>query len=359
MKPSKEIRKFKIAVTSACCLRCVHCFIDKDRPLRVSPEAAGKGLDLFLRSHGKAKTLELYGGEPLLEFGLVKEIVAAAERKARALKKDLSVSLASNGLLAEPEHLAWLAEHGVRLSVSFSGGDRTQDFTRRFPSGKGTSRALRAKLPLLLSMGGGLHVIFCVHPRRARHAYADFRRLVELGFLNIGVECVHGAGWRPQEYAAFAAAMRRIAAFTAKEAAAGRFIMLEPFAEFFRAKSGDALFCPFLRDLEMFPDGTLSLYPYPFLRTPAERRLAAVGSAAAGLDRRFRDCSPSGASARCADCAESYYRLPGLGDGSRAYRLRTGICVEAVRGLAVRASSEPHVREYLKRLIALFKRGYT
>ena len=359
MRPAKEIRKFKIAVTSACCLRCTHCFIDKERPERISLAAAKKGLDLFLRSPGERKTLEIYGGEPLLEFGLVKEIIAAAQKKARALGRDLSVSVASNGVLAQPEHLAYLAARGIRFSISFSGGDKTQDFTRRFPSGRGTSAALKTKIPMLISaLGENLHVIFCVHPLRAAYAYRDYRRLVKLGFTNIGIECVHGAGWRPRDYAAFAAGMKKIAAFTIKESAAGNFIMLEPFAEFFRDKAREDSCCPFLRDLEMYPDGTLSLYPYPFVKDRAQRRLAAVGSAAAGVNAKYARCAPSRESARCAGCVDSYYRLPGLGDGSRAYRLRTEICVAAVGGLAG-AAGRPRVREYLKRLIKLFKKGYT
>ncbi|MEI7527657.1 MAG: radical SAM protein [Elusimicrobiota bacterium] len=356
MKFNKEIAKFKIAVTSRCCLRCTHCFIDKSREETIPLAAALRAADAFLRSPGASKTLEIYGGEPLMEFVLVKKIITAARAAARRLGKDLAVSVASNGMLAERRHLEYMAENGIRLSVSFSGGRKTNDLTRRLPSGRGASPALEKKLPLLLSVPGlGLHVIFCVHPLRAASALGDFKRLVALGFRNIGIECVHGFPWRERDCSAFGRAMRDITAFTAEKAAAGDFIVLEPLMELFCDKSRS--FCPFLRDLEMYPDGTLSLYPYPFVKTPAQRKKISVGSVESGLIPRFRDCRPDPGSAACSGCVAAYYRLPGLEGGSRAYRLRTDICLEAARGLVARAASERPIRDYLRLLIKLFKRG--
>ena len=145
---------------------------------------------------------------------------------------------------------------------------------------------------------------------------------------------------------------------TLARAAAGKPVVLEPLLEFFREKEYSGAFCPFLRDLELFPDGTLSFYPYPFLRTAAQRRAAAIGTARDGLVKRFRDCRPKAGSPGCAACVSSYYRLPGMSDGSRAHALRTAVCLEAARELIARSASEPAMKAYLKRLIGLFKKGY-
>lgn len=359
MKFNKEILKFKIAVTSGCCLRCTHCFIDKDRAETIPLKDALKAVDFFLRSPGKSKTLELYGGEPLMEFALVKKIITAARAQARGLGKDLAVSVASNGVLAGPEQLAWLAARGVRFAVSFSGSGKSHDLSRKYVSGKGTHAAVAGKIPLFISaLGENLHVILCVHPRRAAAVYADFTELVGRGFKNIGIECVHGVAWRPADYSAFEAGLKKIARFTLDSVRTGEPVVLEPFLEFFREKAYPHAFCPFLRDLELYPDGTLSFYPYPFLKSAAQRAAAAVGSAGAGLIPRYKDCVPAAGSALCAGCARGYYRLPGLAGGSRAHALRTRICLGAVKEIIKRASSEPDMKKYLKRLITLFKKGY-
>jgi len=360
MRFNKEINKFKIALTSACCLRCTHCFIDKDHPENISFPRAEKGLDLLLGSPGKDKILEIYGGEPLLAFGMAQKTIAAARAKARKLGKNLSISMASNGVLVTPEHLAYIAKNNIRFSISFSGGRKTQDLSRRFPSGAGTHKALKEKIPLLLSaLGDRLHVIFCVHPRRCAAAYEDFRELARLGFRNIGIECVHGFPWRGKDYDAFGKNMRKIAAYAVTRSKPGDFIVLEPFMEFFREQAHGNAFCPFLRDLEMYPDGALSLYPYPFVKNSAQRRAVAVGSAAKGVNKKFSACVPSPDSPACGDCVSAYYRLPGLSDGSRAYQMRTEICREAVKDLVGRAAAEPAAKAYLKHLIKIFKEGYT
>ena len=359
MKFNKEILKFKIAVTSGCCLRCTHCFIDKSRTETIPAPSALRAVETFLRSPGKTKTLEIYGGEPLMEFELVKTIITAARALAKRLGKTLAVSVASNGVLAGAEQLDWLAARGVRFAVSFSGSGRSHDLSRKFISGKGSHAAVEKKIPLFLSkLGEGLHVILCVHPRRAAAAYQDFLRLAADGFRNIGIECVHGFPWRAADYKAFEAGMKKIAAYTLAHAGDKSPVVLEPLLEFLREKEFKNTFCPFLRDLELFPDGTLSFYPYPFLRTAAERRAAAIGTADGGVAKKYAACAPAAGSRRCLACARSYYRLPGLADGSRAHALRTEVCRAAAAELVRRSAAEPAMKAYLKRLIKLFKKGY-
>ena len=356
---NKEILKFKIAVTSGCCLRCTHCFIDKSRTETIPLAAALEAVEIFLRSPGRTKTLELYGGEPLMEFELVKKIITFARSLARKLDKTLAVSVASNGVLAGPGQLDWLAARGVRFAVSFSGSGRSHDLSRKFISGKGSHAAVEKKIPLFISkLGENLHVILCVHPRRASAAYQDFLRLVKDGFRNIGIECVHGFPWRAADYKAFEAGMKKITAYTLEHAGDKTPVVLEPLLEFFRDKEYKNIFCPFLRDLELFPDGTLSFYPYPFLRTAAERKAAAIGTAGNWVARKYRDCVPAEGSRRCLACTRSYYRLPGMADGSRAHALRTAVCRDAAAQIVRRSGLEPGMKAYLKRLIKLFKRGY-
>ncbi|MDQ7772641.1 MAG: hypothetical protein RDU13_03850 [Elusimicrobiales bacterium] len=355
----KEIMKFKIAVTSGCCLDCSHCFIDRTVKRTIPFASAMKAVGIFLRSPGEVKTLEIYGGEPLTVFPLVKKIITGAQSLARRLGKRLAVSVASNGVLAGAAELDWLAARGCRFAVSFSGSELSHDLSRRFASGKGSHSLVAGKVPLFISkLKEDLHVILCVHPRRAAAAHEDFLRLEAMGFRNIGIECVHGFPWRPADLSAFGRAMRRITAHVLKRAASKNPVVLEPLLEFIREKEYRNSFCPFLRDLELFPDGTLSFYPYPFLRGKAQLKAAKMGTARGWVDRKYRDCLPEAGSRRCAECARSYYRLPGLSGGSRAHALRTAACRSAALEIVRRAAAEPGMRSYLRRLVKLFRKGY-
>lgn len=351
--------KFKIAVTSGCCLDCSHCFIDRTVKRTIPFAGAMKAVGIFLRSPGEVKTLEIYGGEPLTVFPLVKKIITGAQSLARRLGKRLAVSVASNGVLAGAAELDWLAARGCRFAVSFSGSELSHDLSRKFASGKGSHSLVAGKVPLFISkLKEDLHVILCVHPRRAAAAYEDFLRLEAMGFRNIGIECVHGFPWRPADLSAFGRAMRRITAHVLKRAASRDPVVLEPLLEFIREKEYQNSFCPFLRDLELFPDGTLSFYPYPFLRGKAQLKAAKVGTARGWVDRKYRNCLPEAGSRRCAECARSYYRLPGLSGGSRAHALRTAACRSAAMEIVRRSAAEPGMRVYLRRLVKLFRKGY-
>ena len=136
MKAATEIQKLKIALTSDCCLACAHCGVDKARGETVAFAAAAAGIRRLLASPGARKRLELYGGEPFLKFPLFRRIVLFARAEAARRRKELSVSAASNGVIVNKAHLAFLRRQNVSLSVSFSGRAATHDHTRVFPGGR-------------------------------------------------------------------------------------------------------------------------------------------------------------------------------------------------------------------------------
>lgn len=357
---NKEINKFKIALTSDCSLRCSHCFIDKTLKEKITLAMADRALNLFIDSKGIKKILEIYGGEPFLEFDLLKKIVALARKKALKNKKELFISVASNGTLLENVHLDYLADNNIRLSISFSGTKKTQDMVRKFPDGRGSYLPIKKKLPnILAKLGAKLHIIFCVHPLRSAFVYKDFKALADMGIKNIGIECVHGFKWTKSDYESFSKGMEKIISYISKKASSGDFILLESFLEAFREKTYDNDFCPFLRDLEMFPDGTFSLYPYPFVKGQKQRKKVTVGTALKGIKKKYSSCLPSAESKKCGDCLKKYYCLPGLYDGSLAYNMRTDISVKAVRDMLDKAKKDEALRIYLKMLVKLFKKGYT
>jgi uncharacterized protein len=87
----------------------------------------------------RAVTVELAGGEPLLQFDLIKELLTEA-RKVRPL---LRFALQTNGLLLDQEKLTFLRQNRVGLGLSLDGLPQINDLTR------GNSRAVLKALDLL------------------------------------------------------------------------------------------------------------------------------------------------------------------------------------------------------------------
>jgi len=355
-----EIQKLKIALTSGCCLACRHCGVDKALGARVSLPAARAAVRALLVSPGKGKRLELYGGEPFMEFGLMKSIVRYARARARAGGKAFSVSVASNGLLLDRERLEFLRDNAINLSVSFSGLAATHNFTRVFGDGRGSFSAVAARLPLLFSVLDPRDVVAldCVHPANAARAAADFKALARRGFRVINVECVHGPAWPSAALEAFKTNLAEICAFVEEKIAAGVFIYPEPLLELARASAApdSSLNCPFYRDLELYPDGSYAFYPFAFIDYARDIDKVRIGKAARGFYGRYASCRAG--SAACRGCVSSYYRLPGLSDGSFAYRAREAAFRRLFAGVLKRARKAGPYRDYAAGVFALLERNY-
>lgn len=351
MADPKEIHKLKIAVTSDCVLRCSHCRIDKGLGLTVPLLDARAAVDLMLSSPGKMKRLELYGGEPLMKLPLMKAITSAARRRATSLGKRLCISVATNGLLLDRDNLSWMRDEGINLSVSFSGSAASHDLCRRDRFGRGSSSAALKGAHLAMKTLGPENVVAlnCVHPDSAARLADDVRLIAREGFEYMNVECVHGCGWPAPAVAAFRKGMERACSFMTGLAARGRFLAMESFLDLLRCRgTSPNEYCPLYRDLELYPDGSLAMYPFAFIDYARDLPLIRCGSARKGLSSRFSSCAPG--SAACAPCVKEYYVLPGLDDGSAAYSARTDILKRVFIGIFRRAGGEPAFRAYARRL---------
>ena len=179
MLRNKEIQKLKIALTTDCVLNCRHCRIDKKAGMTVSAADARRAVDMLMESDGTEKRLEIYGGEPLLKFGLLKKTVDYAASASVRCGKKLSLSVATNGLLADAEKLEFLKSRRVNLSVSVSGSGASHDACRVYPDGRGSFSTLKEKIRLILSVMSPLDVVAlqCAAPSGAASLSEDLAAL--------------------------------------------------------------------------------------------------------------------------------------------------------------------------------------
>ena len=87
----------------------------------MSLETAERGLEMAFRSPSSAIKIEFQGGEPLLNFGLIEEIVRQAERRNREERRNLGFVIATNLALLSDEVLEFCARHDINISTSLDG----------------------------------------------------------------------------------------------------------------------------------------------------------------------------------------------------------------------------------------------
>ena len=129
-----------LQVTQGCNLRCKYCSYSGKYDNRVhgnkrmSKEIAFSAID-FVLNHSIDRDkiyLGFYGGEPLLEFGLIKDCVEYAKRKC--VGKKISFNMTSNTTLINDDIIDFLYDNKFGLTISLDGDRQAHDKNRRFAS---------------------------------------------------------------------------------------------------------------------------------------------------------------------------------------------------------------------------------
>lgn len=140
-----KVQTLTLQVTQQCNLRCEYCAYSGTYTNRrhsektMSFEMAKKGIDFLIHHSQNSKLLNLsfYGGEPLLEFDLIKKCIEYIKVKAEG--KKIIYNITTNATLLNEEHIKYLAANDVSLTISLDGPKEIHDKNRKFAgSGKGT-----------------------------------------------------------------------------------------------------------------------------------------------------------------------------------------------------------------------------
>jgi uncharacterized protein len=139
-----------LMLTSRCNLHCSYCYAGAGpKGQDMSLQTALEALERFAPPEGKL-TVELAGGEPLLAFDLVQEIIARTSQNQR-----VRFALQTNGLLLDEKKALFLAQSGVGMGLSLDGIPEINNLNRS--AGIETVKALN--LLSDLNLGTNLTVV--------------------------------------------------------------------------------------------------------------------------------------------------------------------------------------------------------
>ena len=151
------IDKIILQLTQDCNFRCKYCIYSEEKNFKqrthtkrsMSLDTAKKAI-MFYRDHAVDSSIlhiGLYGGEPLLESELLREVVLFAEKELRG--KLLTFSLTTNASLLTEELAAFLEKHHISTLISIDGTPEINDSNRVFLNGKGTSSTVLKNIKMI------------------------------------------------------------------------------------------------------------------------------------------------------------------------------------------------------------------
>ena len=155
-----NIKQLILEVTGICNLRCGYCIYNEsyegNREFNskiMSRKIAFKGIDYLEKHGGEEVAVTFYGGEPLLQYDLVKACIEYAKEKLSGRK--LSYSLTSNLTLMTEERATYFASvDNMSIVCSIDGPKRIHDSYRKYPNGEGSFEAALVGLKNLIMAYG-------------------------------------------------------------------------------------------------------------------------------------------------------------------------------------------------------------
>ncbi|MFH1688789.1 MAG: radical SAM protein [Candidatus Eisenbacteria bacterium] len=119
--------RLTLILTTRCNMNCSYCYQSVREPRSMEWPVARAAADLALSAHGGGTELTFYGGEPLLEFALMRRTVDYIEC-ARRRDERIKYWIVTNGTLITEDIADFLAAHEFKILLSFDGVREAQDF---------------------------------------------------------------------------------------------------------------------------------------------------------------------------------------------------------------------------------------
>lgn len=158
---------FMINVAQRCNLTCPYCYVNKglfdyeEKPIkRMSHETAAQVIEAIHSSFPEFNTYgyHFYGGEPLLNFDVIRELVELAEKKAKFTQTYTDYHITTNGTLLNKEIADFMDEHRFTVYFSIDGDQERHDELRKYTNGKGSFEDVKSNLEYLRTRKG-VHLI--------------------------------------------------------------------------------------------------------------------------------------------------------------------------------------------------------
>jgi uncharacterized protein len=194
------VKALCLHIAHDCNLRCRYCFAGTGEYLGgrslMSLEVGKRAVDFLLAQSGNRRNLEIdfFGGEPLMNFDVVKGIVDYARSKEKEYNKHFRFTITTNVLLLDEAKRSYINENMHNVVLSLDGRKEINDAMRKRVDGTGSyDRILPAAKKMVEERQGQSYYVRGTFTRENLDFGSDVLHLADLGFDQISVEPVVAA----------------------------------------------------------------------------------------------------------------------------------------------------------------------
>ena len=194
---SKVIKALCLHVAHTCNLNCSYCFASQgkyqgDRAI-MSFEVGKRAFDFLVENSGSRRNLEVdfFGGEPLMNWDVVKQLVAYARSIEKEHNKNFRFTLTTNGLLIDDEVIDFLNREMSNVVLSLDGRPEVHDLFRKDYAGNGSYEKIVPKFKQLVEARGGKdYYVRGTFTHNNVDFTNDIFHMADLGFTELSMEPV-------------------------------------------------------------------------------------------------------------------------------------------------------------------------
>ncbi|TFH01521.1 MAG: SPASM domain-containing protein [Calditrichales bacterium] len=164
-KAGEHLRRLKISnislnVAQQCNMACIYCYGaggTYGESGMMDRQTAFQAVDFLFRNSGEAKAVSIvfFGGEPLLNFDLIKAVVDYAKQQGNAHKKGVYFALTTNGTCLSPPVINYLNRNKFSVTISLDGDAKEQNTNRPLKDGKDSFKLVIKRINQFLESRDG------------------------------------------------------------------------------------------------------------------------------------------------------------------------------------------------------------
>ena len=191
------IKALCLHVAHTCNLTCDYCFASQgkyqgERAL-MSLEVGKQAIDFLVDHSGSRRNLEVdfFGGEPLMDWNVVKQVVAYARSIEKEKNKNFRFTLTTNGLLIDDDVIDFANKEMHNVVLSLDGRKEIHDRLRRTVGGQGSYDTIVPKFQRLVkSRGNKDYYVRGTFTHDNIDFTNDIFHMADLGFTELSMEPV-------------------------------------------------------------------------------------------------------------------------------------------------------------------------